>query len=370
MEQSKFIKWINENFKGAVIHVVEKTNGKPNEMALTYMYKTMLRKQFSVTGKWESINILNTRVSADVVAMDSSLPLKMRDTIQKVSGDIPKVGMELWLNETQLTELDTLIATKIDKSEILARIFQDLPRVITGVYELNERLFLEGLSTGVVSLFEDKNTGTSIRLDYGYLTENKFGVSVLWNNVAAKPLDDLSVIVKKAKHTDGHTITNVYMDDITFDYFVRTNQVKEYFAFIVHNIIRESENAFMPVPTLENVNEAFRKDNKYRFQIHIVDRTVKVEKNGKRTTVTPWSEGKVILTTSQEVGVLAYARLAEQNSPVSGVSYQTADDYILISKFRENRPSLKEFTTSQARVVPVICNVEQIYQLDSKLVSA
>jgi len=285
----------------------------------------------------------------------------------KLSGDIAKSGMELWLNETQLTELNTLIATKMDDKIIISKLFQDLPRVITGIYELMENQFLEGLSTGLISLTEDKNTGTLIRLDFGYLDANKFGVSVLWNNAAAKPLDDLGAVLKKAKHTDGNTITDIYMDDVTFDKFVATQQVKDYFAFSIGFV---GNSALVPIPTLEKINAALKADNRYKVEIHIVDRTVIVEKQGKRKTVTPWSEGKVILTTSKEVGVLNYARLAEQDNPVAGVSYQTADDYILVSKFRQNRPSLSEYTTSQARVVPVICNVEQIYQIDANLVTA
>ena len=61
--------------------------------------------------------------------------------------------------------------------------------------------------------------------------------------------------------------------------------------------------------------------------------------------------------------------MGEQDAPVAGVSYQTADDFILVSKYRKNDP-LAEFTSSQARVVPVICNVEQIYQIDTNLVTA
>jgi hypothetical protein len=367
MEQSAFVKWIDKYFKGIVIKIVEKTNGKPDEMALTYMFKTMLRKEFSITGKWETINTLNTRVSADMVAMDSSLPLKRRDSISKASGDIPKCGMELWLNETQLTELDTLIATKVDDKIILAKLFQDLPRVITGVYELNEQLFLEGLSTGVIAVEDSKKTGVGIRLDFGYLNENKFGVSVLWDDATAKPLDDLATALKKAKHADGNTITDVYMNDITFNKLVKTDQVKEYFAFSIGFF---GDKTIVPVPTLEKINAALKSDNKYKFEIHIVDRTIVVEKNGERTTVTPWSEGKIILTTSKEVGVLMHAPLAEQNHPVAGVSYQTADNYILVSKYRHNKPSLSEYTTSQARVIPVICNVEQIYQIDTNIVVA
>jgi hypothetical protein len=367
MEQqsSLFIKWLDKYFTGIVVKTVEKLNRK-NEATLTYMFKYMLRKEFSMSGKWETITTLNTRVSADVVAMDSSLPLKRRERLNKKTGDIAKCGMELWLNETQLTELNMLVHSNVDDKVIVAKLFQDTPKVISGIYELMEKLFLEGLSTGEVLVEDDKNTGTGVYLDFGYLDENKFGVSVLWNSATAKPLNDIGAAIKKAKK-DGNSISEVYMDDVTFENFVKTEQVKEYFAFSIGFF---GDKAIVPLPTLDKINAALKADNRYKFTIHIVDRTIIVEKNGKRETVTPWSEGKVILTTSQEVGVLVYARLAEQDNPVPGVTYQTVDGYMLISKFRENRPSLKEFTTSQARVVPVVCNVEQIYQLDSKVIQA
>jgi hypothetical protein len=366
MEQSFYSQWIDKYFKGIIVQQVEKLNGKQGEQALNYMFKEMLRKELSMTGKWEAISVLNTRVSADVVSMDSSLPLKMRDSINKASGDIAKAGMKLWMNETQITQINDLIRNpNIRESDFVGKIFQDIPRVISGVYELLENMFLQGLSNGVILIKDDKNTGAGVRLDFGYLDANKFGVSALWSDVTSKPLDDIAAALKKAKK-DRNTITDVYMDDVTFDNFVRTQQIKEFYAVYIS---WQQTAAQIPYITLERMNMALKADNRYRFTIHIVDRTVLLEKNGKRDTETPWGSGKVILTTSKEVGVLTYARLGEQDSPVAGVSYQTADDYILVSKYRKNDP-LAEFTTSQARVVPVICNVEQIYQIDTKIVAA
>ena len=365
MEQSLYANWIDKYFKGIVVNTVEKINGKNSEQALTYMFKTMLRKEYAPTGKWDAISVLNTSVSADYVAMDSSLPLKRRDSIGKASGDIVKSGMELWLNEKQLTDLDTMILQKSSDADIIAKLFHDTPKVITGIYELMEKSFLEGLSTGITVIDDTENVGTGVRLDYKYPDENKFGVSMLWGSVDAKPLDDIRQALRKAK-ADGNSIAYVYMDDNTFENFAKTMQVKEYFAFSIGFV---GSGAIVPVPTLEKINDALKADNRYRFQITIVDRRVVNEKNGKRTVVTPWGAGKVILTATQEVGVLAYARLAEQNHPVAGVSSQTADDFILVSKYRKNDP-LAEFTSSQARVVPVICNVEQIYQIDTNLVTA
>jgi hypothetical protein len=366
MVQSDYIKWIDRYFRGVVINTVEKLNGKNNEQALTYLFKTMLRKEYAATGKWEAINILNTRVSADYVAMDSSLPLKRRDSAGKVSGDIVKSGMELWLNEKQLTEIDAMIAQKINEADIIAKLFHDAPKVITGIFELVEKSFLEGLSTGVTVIDDSENAGLGVRMDYGYLDANKFGVSKLWNDTSATPLTDIKNALKKSKF-DGNKISIIYMDDVTFENFSKTQQVKEFFAFSIGFL---GQTSIVPTPTLEKINTALKGDNRYGFQIVIVDRSIITESNGKRTPVTPWSEGKVILTTTPQVGVLSWARLAEQNHPVQGVSYQTVDDYILVSKFRSNRPSIAEYTTSQARVVPVICNVDQIYSIDAKTLQA
>jgi hypothetical protein len=367
MEQSIYTGIVDRYFRGVVVKTIETLNGK-KEQALPYMFKTMLRKELSPTGKWEAINVLNTRVSADFVAMDSSLPLKMRDSMAKASGDIAKSGMELWLNERQLSDIDALIAQRqqAGEADIIAKLFTDVPKVVTGIYELLEKSFLEGLSTGITAIDDDTNEGAGIRLDYGYPDANKFGVSTLWSDVNATPLTDIRQALQKAK-TDGNKISYIYMDDVTFENFAKTQQVREYFAFAIGFI---GNSALVPAPTLEKINAALKADSRYRFEIIIVDRKVVNERNGKRTVVTPWSEGKLILTATAEVGVLMWTRLAEQNHPKTGIAYQTVDDYILVSKFSENRPSLKEFTTSQARVVPVICNVEQIYQIDSKIVQA
>jgi len=366
MEKSAFIKWINTHFAAVVLYVVNKLNGK--DQALTYMFKQMLKPKFSATGKWEAIHSLRTRVSADYVAMDSPLPLKKRHSLRKASGDIVKSGMELWLNETQLTELDTMAAVNAPQKEIVRMIFDDTEQVITGVYELIEKSFLEGLSTGVTVLDDTENVGLGVRMDFGYLTENKFGVTELWSNpTTSRPLDDIRAAIKKAK-TAGNVLRHIWMDDVTFQNFVNSDQVKQYFAWTLQFA---GNNALIPVPSLEQINTALRNDRgNYGLTINIVDRQVVNEKDGVQTVVTPWAEGNVIFTTTTDVGVYVYARLAEQNHPVAGVEYQTADNYILVSKFRQNSPSLRETTRSQARVVPVIYDADKIYLLETKTIQA
>jgi hypothetical protein len=56
--------------------------------------------------------------------------------------------------------------------------------------------------------------------------------------------------------------------------------------------------------------------------------------------------------------------IARVKKGFAGVTYQSADEYILASRYSTNDP-LREFTSSQAMVVPILNNVDAIYSLDS-----
>jgi hypothetical protein len=121
--------------------------------------------------------------------------------------------------------------------------------------------------------------------------------------------------------------------------------------------------ASIPTPTEEQLRTAVRQ--KYRLEIDVIDRAVRIQRDGADVSYEPWKAGAVVLLPSAQAGSLAWTRLAEQDHPVAGVEYQTADDFILVSKFNENRPSLREVTNGQARVVPVIDNSDSIITLDT-----
>ncbi len=361
MEQSLFLQWVQKYFPGITLSVIETLNG--TKLLPTYLHRSMLRKDFSVTGKWESLSAAYSLVMADVVAMDSSLPLKKRDAISKASGDIPKQGMELKLNERQLTDLDTLIAQGGTNQQVLARLFADVPRVIGGIYERNEAIFLEGLSSGLAIIDDTETVGTGVRLDFGYPAANKFGVSVVWSSpTTSVPFDDINRVLDKVSQ-DGNKVIKIMMDRATFANLAKSTQTKQLYAFDQGFV-----GANIPVPSIAKLN-AFTQAA-YGYVFEIVDRSVKAERNGVQTASKPWALNAVVFVCNEVVGSLAYATLAEQNHPVQSVEYQTADDFILVSKYRLNKPSLSEVTASQSRVVPVITDVNNIYLMDANTVQA
>lgn len=361
MAVSFYKEYLEKNMAGLVVALVKKIND--TNQAPGYMFKKMLTPQLSISGKWEALSTLSTLIMADVVAMDSPLPLKNRDSISKASGDIPKMGIELSLNERQLKDLDTLVALGGNTQDILGVIFKDTPKVITAIYERLEAIFLQALSTGVALVDDDKNVGTGIRLDFGHPAVNKFGVVALWSNpVTAKPMDDIQRVLDKAV-LDGNIITTVKLDKTAFNNLAKTDQAKQIYAFGAGFV-----GANIPAPSISQLNTVLQ--DRFGFSFELIDRSVRYEKNGAQVAYKPWSDGAIVFLTQDNVGTLAYTTLAEENRPVAGVTYTKADSYILVSKYSENKPSLAEFTSSQAMVIPVIANVANIYIMDTKTLQA
>ena len=187
---------MDKYFKIIAQKIVEKLNG--GKLPLPYFHRTMLRKEYSPTLKWGSLSVNGNVVSADVVAMDSSLPLKKRDSLKKADGDIPKIGMKISLNESTMNELNILLATGGSDAEVIRKLFTDSDKCISGVWERLEFMFLEGVSTGLISVTDEDTPGTAIRVDFGHPDSNKYGVSAPWTEANAKPIDDIENVVSEA----------------------------------------------------------------------------------------------------------------------------------------------------------------------------
>lgn len=369
MEQSMFSAYIKKYLPGVVLGVIEKLND--TKRPLTYLHKRLLNKEYSISGTWSAISSNYTLVMADYVAYDSSIPLKKRDIIQTASGEIPKAGLELQLNEKQLKELQDLAkeignanganAEKAAIKRFVAKLFADVAKVIGGVYERNEQVFLQGLSTGVMLVQDPGNVGTGLRVDFNF--PNKFGVEVLYSDpVNAKPFDDFRRVVLQSQ-LDGNLITRAFTDSATIDAICKTDQAKELYAFSQNFV-----GSQIPALDLDKLNAITL--SRHGFVFEKVDRAVRSERNGTQTVTKPWAAGAISFLATEKVGDLVWSKLAEMEAPVSGVDYTTVDEFILVSKFRINRPSLKEVTNSQALVLPVIANTDQIYLMDTTQVEA
>lgn len=353
MLQSLFYKYL-ERFFPQLQRIIEKYNGR-RDRNLTYLHKEHLNEEYSPDNKWESTISDTTYVAADFVSMDSPLPLKQRDTIQTANGKLPKIGISRILRETDINTLNTMESQGGNAQLIARKLANDPVACAQGIDERNEFNFLFGLSNGYMAIKDEDNPNALMRISFNYLAENTF-----YSSEKGEPvLEDILDVIDKAAEK-GSTINYIWISKQTYDQLRHSRAARELSANYERRIV--ADDFTLPVPTPNKFDEAFA-DETSGVQFVKVNRSVIVEKDGKRTTVKPWNDNRIIFVTGNIVGTLVYGRLAETTNPVENVLYQLIDNYKLIARFRETNP-LRETTTGQAIVAPIIENIDQVYVLD------
>ena len=367
MQESLFIQFIMALFPKLSLYVTTKVNnGKP----MTYLHKTMLEPVYSADQKWEGTSANTVYVAADMVAMDSPLPVKKRDSIATSNGKLPKIGMEKKKGETDINTLNIMnaqyqslvaggneAAAASQRQRIIQRFANDAVYCSVGIDEKNEANFLTALSDGVMAVPDDENTGTALRVSFGYdkFPGNHFGVEVK-GHISR---DDIERVLDKA-NANGVSITTIVIALSTYREMKKERWARELVAD--SKDMAYNENTTLPIPNAAAFDEAFATEFG-GIEFLKIDRTVYFEKNGQRTPVKPYNADKLVFLSSTQVGSLVWGTLAEVTNPVNGVKYQILDQYKLISEYSTTKP-LIEHTTGEALVIPVIENVDMIYTID------
>lgn len=337
-------------------NIVEKERGERNgAKKRTYLHKTMLRKVYSADQKWTSASIDTTYVRADTVSMNSPLPIKKRDSLAHASGTLPKQGISRVMEESDINTINIMKAQGAKWTQIASKLTEDPLFCSIGLDESNEANFLTALCEGVVAVEDLTNVGTALRVNFGYLPKNGFGVTT----PGEITLDDIERVLAAADG-DGNSISVICIALSTYKKLRQTQGAKE-LAATYRGQIFDSDTS-LPTPTSSLFDEAFADQyNGVRFLK--IDRSIIYEKNGVRKAYKPWNANRLVYLTTENVGSLVWGTLAEKTSPVEGVVYTTVDEMKLISRFRTANP-LVETTAGQMLALTVIEGVDQIYYQD------
>lgn len=354
MNSSLFLKYVLSFFP-ILKTLIEKINGK-RKNELTYLHKdtSILRRVYSTDNKWEADTVDTSYVAADYVAIDSPVPLKARDRISVANGKLPKMGMKKHLKESQIIALRMMEAQGGQTAEIRRKLAQDPVSCSVGIDERNEYSFLYGLSNGYVAVRDDDNPKELLRISYQYLEDNKLGINSTKEGLT---VDDLKNTIDRAA-SDGNTIIQFWIAKTAFDALKKTQGAKELVA--TYNGQSYDSNTKLPTPTTSKFQEAFEDETGVTFRI--INRTVRLEEDGVRRSVKPWNKNMVIGVCNTMIGALVYGQVAEATNRVNGVTYQQID-YKLISQYSTTDP-LMETTAIQAYCLPVVEDVDTIYQID------
>ena len=356
MNKSLFYKYVAKFFP-KLQRYIEKVNEK-RKKPLTYLHKEMLGMEFAPDNKWESTSVNTTYVAADYVAVDSELPLKSRDTVASANGKLPKVGMKKYLKESDINNLNVMIAQGGNAAKIAKRLADDAVACAVGIDEQNEYAFLFALSHGYVAIKDedpDAPEKTVMRLNFNYLKKNKFGATVK----GEVTIEDIKRVLDIARGRDQNTIIQICISKVGYDKLRQTRGARELAASYEGRSF--TDDTVLGVPNSKNFNAAF--EDEFGVTFRVIDRTIVREKNGKKKTVKPWATSVLVFLCNEQVGTLVYGRLAEQSNPVKWVNYKLVDVFKLISNYSKVDP-LREVTSGQAFVAPILEDIDQIYMLD------
>lgn len=351
-EASLFVEEVGRIFP-KLQNIIDKVNDK--RQAPSYLYESMLKKTYSADDTWEAGSVNTSRVAADIVSMDSPLPLKTRPTVAYANGKLPKLGMALTMKESELKAVDLMKARGEKWANIANKLTQDPVACHFGIKERNEYNFLFGLSNGYVVVPDPDKASLGHRFNFKYYKRNLVGVATA-NTLT---VDDIEKVITMASEQDGNTITKMMLSLVQYNKLRQTAGAKELVADYRGIVVTSTSK--LSVPTKSIFNEAMK--DKYGVDIIVVDRVVRFEKNGVVEKKRPWNDNRVIYLTDDQAGSFVYGTVAEANHKVDGVTYQELDGYILVSKFANSNP-LREMTGVQAEALPVIEDVDKLYITD------
>lgn len=356
MNKSLFLYYVEKYFNQIVNKISDAISGEKESDQ--YLHKHMLHEEYSADMNWGTAAFVNSIVSADLVDLDSAIPLKQRTAIISGYKKIPKLAIKYRKGERDITTINLMKAAGTSEYTIVSKIFEDTPKVIKGIDIAKEIMFQQGLSTGVALAPGAEDDGEGVRISYGYLEDNMLQVSAVWSDADATPISDLTALFAKAE-SDGNTIGEVMLSKKYFDLMRSSDEAKDIAANFRNIPYTDVDN--LPIPLRSTLLEAL--EDEFGAKFNIVNSSFRVEAaDGTRSSVKPWAEANIIALPDKHVGRLVYGSLAEESNPITDVAYQKAGSHILISKYSKNDP-LEEYTSAQAIVVPVIDGADSIYML-------
>lgn len=293
---------------------------------------------------------------ASIVDRDSTTPLRARQTLSKVNGEVPAIRHMRPLNESEMRAYLTLgdLATRNGGiNPALDLIFNDIKFVGEGTEARIDDFVAQGLSKGYVEITTASNAdGVTMgeTIDLFLPAENKLVSSGNWQTANFDIIGEITTIVSDAQGR-GLAFETILIDQLLWN-IIRNNTKLQSFLSAFYNPGSNKTYAM----TLENLNTAMTANGLPVFEI--VNIAQMVEDDTKQRPYRPWKKENVTFVPAGELGVIHNAYAIEKLRPATGVNYA---DYnrTLISKWSTNEP-VREFTKAELNAFPGFEAIEQI----------
>ena len=174
----------------------------------------------------------NQPVGLRLSAYDSKSIRRDRKGFEKFETEMPFFKESMYIDEELRKNLNTMLQTNNEElvNQILTRIFDDEMQLINASYVTLERMRMEALTTGAITL---ASNGQAYSYDYGLENSQKKTVATSWSNPDADILGDIISYVEEMK-AKGIAITRAVCNSSVAKLF-RTNTAIKNAVYVFAN---------------------------------------------------------------------------------------------------------------------------------------
>lgn len=305
--------------------------------------------------------------AASIVARDGETPLRSREALAKITGEIPAIKEMFPLNENQYRNYMALknmpgVTDQQKKNQALKLIWDDAKKVVEAVHNRLDMVALQAVSTGTIDINVDNNPDGLVIPDIDLLMPagNKIDATTEWMDPASTPIQDIQNVINTAAGL-GFSFEKILIDQTKWMQLSRNKEFKDTLGafFGLTKTASGSETA----PLTVNRFNQYMEESKLP-QIEVVNRKIGVEKNGKVTLTNPFEAKNISFIPGGKLGTIKNALAVEEMEPVENVSYAT-QGRVLVSKWKQNEP-WREWTKSECNAWPVLEAINNIFILKTE----
>ena len=163
-------------------------------------------------------------VGLRLAAYDSKAIRRDREGVEKYKAEMPFFKESMVVDEKMRQKLNILMQTQNEAliSQIIAKIFDDQIKLITAAYETIERMRMQIVTTGALTL---SSNGQSYQYDYGMPASNKITVGTTWGTTGATPIKDIND-AKKAARAKGYNLTRAMCNSNLLETLAQDTSIK------------------------------------------------------------------------------------------------------------------------------------------------
>ena len=274
----------------------------------------------------------NQPIGLRLSAYDSKSIRRDRKGLEKYTTEMPFFKESRYIDEELRKNLNTMLQTNNEElvNQILTRIFDDEIQLINASYVTLERMRMEALTTGAITL---ASNGQGYSYDFGLEAEQKKTVAKSWSDPEADILGDIVNYVEEMK-AKGIAITRAVCNSSVAKLF-RTNTA-------IKNAVYVFANGTVNVTTARALDYIY---NETGVSIYVYD-NVYVNENGEAVKYVP--DNTMVLLPDGQLGQTHLGVTPEESDLMNSLTAEVSlvNGAIAVTTHKEHDPVTVETKVS------------------------